>query len=243
MNPLIVIIPTTGALELRQAVESCLPDADVLLVTDSKEGFDRIDDGLLHGIRTDHCWVLDLPFRVGGGEFAGHRVYAASPHLVNHEFVAFLDEDNWYAPEHLPAMLAALQNADAAWSLRKIVNKDGTFVCNDDCESLGPHVRGVGRRRLVDTSCWAFRRAWLEKHSWVWAGGWGRDGAFTDNVHTLSSGDPECYNWRAATNWGRARVVGTGLYSVNYRLGASERSPKAEFFVTGNRMMKGAEAP
>jgi hypothetical protein len=226
VNPILTVIPTTGAPELRQAVESALPSSDVLLVSDTPGGSFKAG-GETMGLECAGLTHLYLPFRVGGGEWAGHRIYAAVPHLVNHEFVAFLDEDNWYAPEHLPAMLDVLHRpAEAAYSYRRIVDKDGSFVCNDECESLGPHDRGIGGRFLVDTSCWAFRRSWLESHAHWWNFGWGADAHFTMKMRNAQQD-----------------AAATHLFSVNYRLGSSERSPKAEFFINGNRRMLARGAP
>lgn len=219
---LVTIIPSTGAVELFDAVRSARPDSDVLVVCDTPEFATRARR-LVDGVPREggDVRVVELPYRVGGAEWAGHRIYAASPHLVNHELVAFLDEDNWYAPEHLPALRALLADgAPAAWSLRRIHARDGAYVCDDTCESLGPYVVGVGGRRLVDTSCWAFRREWLVRAAHVWASAWGADAGFTDAV--CGSG---------------LTAPGTGLHSLCYRLGASDRSPKAEFFLEGNRRM------
>lgn len=224
-KPILTIIPTSGRPELRQAVESALPASDVLLVTDGPRGEQKCGGALYHGQNTPGYGAIDflhVPFKVGGGEWAGHRIYAAVPHLVNHEFVAFLDEDNWYEPEHLPAMLDALAGSDVAWSYRNIVDKAGTFICRDECESLGPHHLGVERRWLVDTSCWAFRTEALRSFCGQWDGGWGQDSRFTEHMKAIASHS----------------MVGTGLYSLNYRLGGSERSPKAEFFLQGNERMK-----
>lgn len=243
MKPILTIIPTTGAPELRQAVESALPASDVLLVTDSDEGEDKTAD-VMRGLRTP--WVdleamkrvdlptliyLHLPFRVGGGEWAGHRIYAAVPHLVNHEFVSFLDEDNWYEPTHLPAMLKALEHADVAWSYRRIHNRDGSYACDDTGESLGPFVKGAGGRLLVDTSCWAFRTEWLRKYCYLWDGAWGQDAAFTGAVRQLADG-------AAGLGHRPTRVAATGLHSACYRVGASERSPTVAGFLECNEHMR-----
>lgn len=213
---IVTVIPTTGAPELLQAVESALGTSDVLCVTDTEAGRSRAA-AVLGAVASRVDW-LHLPFRVGGGVWGGHRIYAAAPHLVNHELIAFLDEDNWYAPEHLPAVSQMLKSADAAWSHRTIHAKDGTFVCDDRCESLGPKA-GVGGRRLVDTSCWAFRTAWLRPYASFWDFSFGADA-----------------RWSAfAFDQFADRIAATGLYAVRYRLGSSDRSPTAEFFLDGNR--------
>lgn len=84
--------------------------------------------------------LLQLPFNTGANLMNGHRIYAALPWLVNAKWVAFLDEDNWYEPDHIEQLLkatSAVPGARWAHSLRKICANDGTLLCNDDCESLG----------------------------------------------------------------------------------------------------------
>lgn len=53
--------------------------------------------------------------------------------------IAYLDDDNWWAPDHLSSLVAALQEADWAWSLRHFVRADtGEALAIDRWESVGP---------------------------------------------------------------------------------------------------------
>ena len=54
--------------------------------------------------------------------------------------VAFLDENNWYDPDHLQNLQGTLTQdprVEWAFSLRKIVDTEGNLVAHDNCESLG----------------------------------------------------------------------------------------------------------
>ena len=78
-----------------------------------------------------------LEENVGKGWY-GHRVYAACSFLVNADAICYLDEDNWFEPNHIEKLVSKLQEGNPwAYSLRKIFDKDGNFLCEDNCESLG----------------------------------------------------------------------------------------------------------
>lgn len=223
-----VVIPTTGSSFLRQAVESTGTDCDVMLMTDSRDGYLRT-----FSLWKDCRWgsrvrIAQLPYQVGGGPWRGHRLYAASPHLVVHDRMLFLDEDNWYEPEHVRTMSDALDVSSVAYSYRSIHDRlTGEFICHDACESLGPFERGIGGRRLVDTSCWGFRTEWLIQHGHYWHRPDDADAQFTEFVARLN----------------RATMTSNYRYSVCYRLSANSGAPDADFFLRGNaRYASKAEA-
>jgi tetratricopeptide (TPR) repeat protein len=137
-----VITPTIGTAFLRQAIESVqrqrYPFVRHFIVVDGPECHDRVI-GLLPSDPRHPIHVLPLPLNVGGGGFCGHRVYGAMPFLVPSRFVSFLDEDNWFADDHLETLMQAVTANGLAWaySLRTIVSVEGAFMTTDDCESLG----------------------------------------------------------------------------------------------------------
>ena len=70
------------------------------------------------------------------------------------EFVAYLDADNWYYPEHMERMLelAVKSQADVVTATRSIHRLDGSLMYVDEYESEG--------KSFADTSCLViFRRA------------------------------------------------------------------------------------
>ena len=80
--------------------------------------------------------------------------------LANSPYIAYLDDDNWWAPTHLEHLLAALREAgpDAAfaYSYRWFVHPGSLRpVCVDQWESVGPG-QGVFRERwngFIDPNC------------------------------------------------------------------------------------------
>ena len=64
-------------------------------------------------------------------------------YLANSRLVAYLDDDNWWAPDHLRLLAEAIRDRDYAYSMRWFVHpRTGRLVARDDWESLGPG-RGV----------------------------------------------------------------------------------------------------
>ena len=140
-----VITPTIGSPKLWDAVESVKAQTypcKHLIVADGPGFYDdawqiaksiyKLDgyDGLLQ--------VECSPENTGANGFNGQRIYAAYPHLVNSDYVAFLDEDNWFEPNHVEECVKTITETNLDWchSLRNIYNVD-EFVCQDNCESLG----------------------------------------------------------------------------------------------------------
>ncbi|MBV9734509.1 MAG: glycosyltransferase family 2 protein [Acidisphaera sp.] len=86
----------------------------------------------------------------------GGSLRAALTLLANSRYVAYLDDDNWYAPDHLRLMRSAISDAEWAYSLRWFVHPASRRpICVDTWESVGPD-RGIYGERFggfVDTNC------------------------------------------------------------------------------------------
>ena len=224
----LVIIPTTGAPEVATAIKSVLTqtykDVDVLLVVDGSQFTGRTDEtlreaGLLTGNR---ILRIDLPFNTGGGGFYGHRIMAAFGHLVNHDYVLFLDQDNIYSTNHVESLINEIDKYkfDWAYSLRAIVDKDGKFITDDNCESLGRWPVWVDDNAfLIDTSSYCFKTEFFRQVCHIWDHGWGADRRF----YTIIKEHLKHNNYGC-----------TGLHTLQYRLGGNDGSVTAEFFTTGN---------
>src|SRR5579859_7330571 len=60
-------------------------------------------------------------------------------YAANSRYVAYLDDDNWWAPNHLATLLDAIADVDWAWSSRWFVEAETEeTICVDDWESVGP---------------------------------------------------------------------------------------------------------
>ena len=159
-----------------------------------------------------------LEENVGKGWY-GHRVYAACSFLVNADVICYLDEDNWYEPNHVEKLVDKIkQGNDWAYSLRKIYDKDGNFLCNDDCESLGKWPVYFNDKVFhIDTSSFAVRRDIAVRIGHAWYGQWGADRQF---FGALKNHFPkfDCSN----------------DYTMCYRLDGNPNSVTHEFFEKGN---------
>jgi glycosyltransferase involved in cell wall biosynthesis len=219
-----VIIPTTGSPELKTAIQSVLDqtykDVTCYVVIDGDENYDATMHSLLQ-FNDDRLQVSALPINVGAKGFYGHRVYAAFSHLVNTDYVLYLDQDNWLYQSHIQSCVDTIEKTglDWAYSLRQIHEKDGTFICFDDCESLGKYQSYHGINH-IDTNCYCVKTEVASKISNVWHGGWGQDRIW---LATLSKYFPkfDC----------------TGEYTVHYRVNGNKGSVNSEFFDNGNKVM------
>ncbi len=77
-------------------------------------------------------------------------------HIANSPYVAYLDDDNWWRPDHLHLLRQAMREADWAFSLRWFVHPvSRRAICVDQWESVGPQ-QGVFREPFggfVDPNC------------------------------------------------------------------------------------------
>jgi hypothetical protein len=86
----------------------------------------------------------------------GGALRSVLTYLANAPYVAYLDDDNWWEPEHLYQLRRAMDDAEWAFALRWFVHP-GTRrpVCVDIWESVGPG-QGIFKEHFggfVDPSC------------------------------------------------------------------------------------------
>lgn len=228
----VVITPTTGNSKLLNAVYSVrdqtYKNTKHLLIVD---GTKYLSDFSKLNIVSDKVETVILQTNTGGDGFNGQRIYAAFPHLVNEDFVFFLDQDNWYTRNHIQTMVDCMQsnNLDWCFSLRNIYDNKENFICEDNCESLGlwPIWNSSGNDYLIDTSCFGFKREFLLRVANLWhLGGshrWGEDRRF---LHLLTQQlNHKNYNT-------------TKQYTLNYRLGGNKGSVTSDYFLEGNKVTK-----
>jgi glycosyltransferase involved in cell wall biosynthesis len=227
----VVVIPTIGGDTLEDAIDSVLAqtykNVSVLVVVDGYANWNRTGGRTYRWIedkRVRFTYLHDSTGKVGDQRFWGHRIYAASPHITNEDYVFFLDDDNWYQPDHVESLidLCERQSLHCAFSMRNIYKADKTFYCEDRCESLGFHfVWGDHKRGChVDTSSWCFNRQALIAMSVHWHGGYAQDRLFLDAMKRYPN-----------IRWGT-----TGKFTLNYRLGSTDTSPAEGFFQLGNQV-------
>lgn len=219
-----VIIPTTGAPELKSAVESVLEQTyptKCYVVADGRQNHSKtriITDDFLNRKNLERCY---LPLNVGASGFYGHRIYAAFTHLIDTEYVLYLDQDNVLDKDHVQTCVDTIEKNKLDWcySLRKIIDKQGNYLCTDDCESLGKWQTYHGINH-VDTNCYCIKTEIAIKLASAWHGKWGQDRVF---LHTIAQHFP--------------RFECTGNYTVKYRIDGNPGSVNKEFFDNGNKIM------
>jgi len=232
-KPVTVITPTIGSKKLLDAIMSVATQTykcKHLIVIDGPEFAEAAMDIIKITQMMDpqpNINVVMSPENTGktGGNFYGHRVYAAYPHLLNSDYILFLDEDNWYEPDHVETLVKTIEekNLDFAYSLRKIYSPNKKYLTDDNCESLGkwpiflsrssPH----GPQYLIDTSSFCFTRDFIQKTCHLWHSGWGGDRRYFYAVRDSAKYD---------TN---------GKHTLCYRLDGNPNSVTEQFFIEGNK--------
>ena len=220
MTTFAVITPTIGTPELAKCIMSLRgQDCTHYIVVDGREHNSKVNKILVNETGISHKErMIWLDENVGKGWY-GHRVYAAASFLVNEDVLCYLDEDNWVEPDYIDAFKNILNTNQWAFTLRNIVDVDGSFVCQDNCENLGlwPVLGDKQGRSHVDTGCFAVPRELALKVGHHWYGQWGADRQFFAALKQV------------APTFGC-----TGKYTLNYRLGSSTNLATKEMFLQGN---------
>lgn len=242
MMPLITVITSTiGNKRLRHCIQSVrdqsYPEVQHLIIVDN-----RIDYGCTQLTNTSEARadgyayqgyersIIELPYSTGADRFNGHRNLAAGIYLAKGEWIAFLDDDNTFCPQHLDRLMKAIEQHKAHWaySLRDIVDQRGVFLCHDNCESLGQWPSVINDQDyFVDVNCFLLPRQLalalspLMYRKFREPGQMEIDRAMTWALRKMGT-----------------RYAGTGEFTVNYAMGGSELSVQPEFFVQGNKAME-----
>jgi hypothetical protein len=153
-----------------------------------------------------------------GGLYPSHYGGALKTILsyaANSRYVTYLDDDNWYAPDHIASMLGAVAGKAWAFSLRHFVDAaSGDLLCPDTWESLGPG-RGVyaqAQGGFVDTNCFfidklACNDVFPEWAMTRFAGGTGGDRQVLDKLRARPCGTNDAH-----TVFYRTRLKGRHPY-------------------------------
>jgi hypothetical protein len=173
-------------------------------------------------------FVLQLPENTGANNYNGHRIYGSVPFLVDADYVIFLDEDNWIEPNHVETLVDKVKHYDWVFSLRKIINQDGEYICNDDCESLGlwPTVLHENEY-FVDVGCYFLPKKLAIDTSRIW---------YRRARHPQEQPEVDRLLMQILLQ-NKLAYTCTGEYTLNYRVGNRKDSVQAEFFLQGNQIM------
>ncbi len=105
--------------------------------------------------------------------FDGGALRVLLCYMANAPRVAFLDDDNWWTPQHIALLHQALEGGGQwAFTLRWFVDpRDDSVVCVDDWESVGPG-RGVYLANFggfVDPNCLMYDKLACDSATRFWA--------------------------------------------------------------------------
>jgi glycosyltransferase involved in cell wall biosynthesis len=234
-SPLVSIITaTTGHPHLSDALNSVsqqtFREIEHLIFIDGESRLDAAK-AILHSVPEDtRRQVVTLPFSVGENGFNGHRMYGAGTYLARGKWLCFLDEDNFFQPDHIERLLVAVRHAEASWaySLRMIVDQSGQVLCPDNCESLGFWPSCLNDKdHLIDVNCYFLRRDVALAISPLWYRRARQAGVMeVDRVIC-----------RALLKSFGDKGVLSGHHSVGYRVEATPKAVRREFFFNGNRRL------
>lgn len=204
-----VVIQTVGRSTLGQAVESVFSQdlAGRIQLLIGVDQWKAGDASLLKELRQqcpDHIdlMILELGYATSrhyGGLYSnayGGALRTILTYMANSRYVAYLDDDNWFAPNHLSSLVHAARGKAWAFSHRIFVDANSdTELCEDSWESMGPGkgVYGQAQGGFVDTSsilidklaCHYAIPAWSEG---PYQGGVGEDRHFFSKIKALPHG-------------------------------------------------------
>lgn len=231
-----VITATTGKSTLAECIasvrEQTYTNIEHIVVVDGKERWEKVDS-ILYSLKfpipsfNEHVCVL--PYPTGTNRYNGHRIYGAFTYLSSGDYIMWLDDDNILEPNHVESLVKTVEEnkLDWAYSLRKIIDEEGKFICDDDCESLGKW-KSVLNDHFVDVNCFFLKRDLAVSVSPIWYRQARQPGVMeVDRALTAVLMHPN-NNLKFDTN---------GDYTVRYRVGSTGISVQAGFFLDGNQKM------
>jgi hypothetical protein len=233
MKPLITIItPTTGNAHLAKAVQSVenqtYENIQYLVVVDGKKRSVKTHE-VLSTLNCKRYDTIFLPEATGYDQYNGHRIYGAMTYIAEGEFLCFLDEDNWYDNNHIESLVEAVQGKTWAYSLRKIIDQENNYICNDDCESLGKW-KSVLNDNFIDVGCFMLPK----KIAIQFSPGWYRRARHPKEQPEVD----RLLSHILFTQIPHEQVDTNGQYTLNYRVASRGDSVQGSFFEKGNEHMK-----
>lgn len=206
MKSVAIVTATTGRKELVRAIESVQWQSYPCQHYIFFDGV-PVNVAVPHGVH-----VIPLPIKTGANGIMNGGVCAAAAYLTQEDYLCFLDDDNWLEPNHVEDLVNVIGDNPYAYSLRNLVNPDGTFWGRDDGESLGHFGE------LVDVNCYMMARGFACDISPLW---------YKSNG-TLMVGDR--YVWKVLSD-NKVPYAASGKYSVNYRMSARGQDMRGYFFL------------
>jgi len=232
-----IITPTTGNPFLAECIQSVrnqtYKDVEHIVVVDGRDRWEAADAVLKHiEFRSGHNeHLIVLPYATGTDRYNGHRIYGGTTYFANGDYHIWLDEDNALEPNHVESLVKFVQekNLDWAFSFRKIIDKDGNVLCEDNCESLGLWASVLHPEDyFVDVNCYFVKKQVAIGITPIWY----RQARVQGVVEVDRAIASVLMNERNNLLFGT-----TKQYTVKYRVGNTGLSVRKEFFEKGNAEM------
>jgi glycosyltransferase involved in cell wall biosynthesis len=150
VGPLVtVVVPTYKRHDLlRRALESIVrqdyANLEIVVISDGDADFRLCS--------SRRCRCFNLPRNHGAGG-AVPRNYGIM--LAAGEYIAYLDDDNAWLPEHVSDLMNAIRTTGATWACSSML------VNGIDLEFQGPPQQG-----MIDTSCVIHHKSLIRKYGW-----------------------------------------------------------------------------
>lgn len=231
MDPLVTVItPTTASDQLNDVLKSIdrqtYKNIQHLVVVDGFDKYGVKAAQLMEGATRSTAFAL--PHNTGYDQYNGHRIYGAMSYIAEGEYICFLDQDNWFEDTHIESLVDVIKQGNQwAYSLRKIVSQEGTYICNDDCESLGKW-NSVINDNFVDVNCFMIPKMAAVYFSPYW---------YRRARHPQEQPEVDrCLSAFMMQNYSEFDT--NGQYTVNYRVASRADSVQDVFFIKGNEVMK-----
>lgn len=170
-------------------------------------------------------FFMRWPTKVGGPGWEARRLLSAVAPLINENITFFLNDDDWFKPEHVESLVNILMHGfDWAYSFRSIFDKDRNYLFDDECESLGEAhpCWNIPWCNFAETSSLAMNTYCYRQLASIYdQPGFGIDRIFYSAAKKMYP-----------------RFAGSGLHTLCFRLGGNEGSVNKEYFELGNKWMK-----
>lgn len=230
-----IITPTTGNPLIAECINSVrsqtYKNIEHIVVVDGRERFEKTNTVLdtleFPSGANEHVCVL--PYPTGINRYNGHRVYGAATYFADGDYHIWLDEDNCLEPTHVESLVKLVQEKQLHWafSFRKIIDKDGKFLCEDNCESLGlwPSVLHP-EDYFVDVNCYMVHKMLAVQISPIWYRKFREPNQ--PEIDRVISGT-------LMSKQNNLKFDCTRDYTLKYRVGNTGLSVQHEFFERGNK--------
>jgi glycosyltransferase involved in cell wall biosynthesis len=231
-----VLTATTGREDLIRCIKSVAKQThqniEHIVIVDGPEAQSRVLK-IYHNLRLSNdqykLQFVFLPKSIGKDRWNGHRIYPSGTFMADGDYVCFLDDDNYFQPDHVESLVHVIEKQfrDWSYSFRTLFDANNNRLGNDDCESLGqwPSVCGP-TDYFIDVNCFMLPIKMAVEIAPTWYRKFREPGQ--PEVDRVLTHRLRQYYPNFDSNY---------KYSVNYKVAGGALSVQPEFFEQGNNAM------